>query len=175
MSEVGKEYGCALFMLACEKGRERDYLQSLALIKSSVKDSDYLSFLSSPAIPLSERLAAIENAFASQLEEEVLSFLQLLCEKGRIDCFDEAYEEYARLLEEHEKTAHAIVSSVLPLDDAQKKALTKKLEAHLRRSVRLSFKIDPTLLGGVRVELDGCVLDGSLRHRLNDIKDVMLR
>ncbi len=176
MSEVGKEYGCALFMLAVEKGKERDYMQSLELVKGSLGDGDeYLSFLASPGIPMNERLSALDSAFASKIEEEVLSFLQLLCEKGRVGCFYEALEEYTRLLEEHEKTVPAVVTSVLPLDDAQKKLLAEKLEAYCKKSVRLSFKTDPALLGGVTVELDGRVLDGSLRHRLNDIKDVMLR
>lgn len=176
MSEIGKEYGCALFMLAAEKGKERDYMQSLALVKDSVgEDGEYLSFLASPAIALPSRLAALEEAFADKVETEVLSFLQLLCEKGRVFCFDEACDEYARLLEEHEQTAHALVTSVLALDDAQKRALTAKLEAYCKKKVSLTCKIDPTLLGGVTVELDGRVLDGSLRHRLNDIKDVMLR
>ena len=176
MSEIGKEYGAALFMLASEKGKERDYMQSLTLVKDSLGDDcEYLSFLSSPGIPIKERLAALEDAFAQSIEEEVLSFLQLLCEKGRVESFTVAYDEYAHLLEEYERRAHAVVTSVLPLDDAQKAALTKKLEAYCKRAVRLTFKIDPSLLGGVTVELDGCVLDGSLRHRLNDIKDVMLR
>ena len=59
MTDVGKEYGAALFMLACEQNKKKEYSEELALIKAAMKDSaDYIEFLSSPNIPIKERLSA---------------------------------------------------------------------------------------------------------------------
>jgi hypothetical protein len=85
MNDVGKEYGAALFMLATEEGQREEYGVALNSIKESfVNCPEYVELLSSPNISLNERLSTLNNVFAEAVPEYVLSFLQLMCEKGRI-------------------------------------------------------------------------------------------
>lgn len=174
MSEIGKEYGAALFMLACEQNTLTDCADGLAAVKSAFSlQPEYSDLLASPSIPLSERLASLDTAFADQVPEAVLSLLQLMCEKGRITCFDEAVEEFTALLNAHNRVSKAQVVSAAALTEEQKKQLQQKLEQYTKGRVETTYTTDPTLLGGLIVDLDGKVLDGSLRHRLRDIKDVI--
>lgn len=174
MLDVGKEYGAALYMLACENGEQALYADALQVVAEQfVAEPDYPAFLSSPSIPQSERLSAIEAAFAEHLPREVVSFLMLLCEKGRMECFSAAVAEYRALLNAATHIFDARVTCATALTDAEKEKLTKKLETIYGGQIRTTYVVDPSLLGGLIVEIDGKIMDGSLRRRLRDVKEVM--
>ncbi len=174
MTEIGKEYGTALFMLACEKEQKHEYAGALETVKKVFDEEPaYLAFLSSPAIGMSERLDAIVTAFGEKLPEDVVSYMQLLCEKGRIPCFYDSVTEYNKLFDESERVLSAKITSAVELTDDEKQKLKEKLEEKCKTAVTMEFFIDETLMGGIVAEVDGKVLDGSLRSRLRDIKDVI--
>ncbi len=174
MADIGKEYGTALFMLAREKDAEEQYFQALELLKTSFENEPgYTEFLASPSINLAERISAIESAFEGKIPEDVLSYLCLLCEKGRIPDFMDSHEQYALLLDAFRRVANAVVTSALELTEEEKKALNEKLEKMCGASVKIEYRIDPSIIGGVIVEMDGKTIDGSLRSRLSSVKDVI--
>ncbi|MBR5235956.1 MAG: ATP synthase F1 subunit delta [Clostridia bacterium] len=174
MTQISKEYGTALFMLACEKEQKHEYAAALETVKKVFEEEEaYLAFLSSPAIAMSERLDAISAAFGDKLPEDVVSYMQLLCEKGRMACFYDSVTEYNKLLFESERVSNAKITSAVALTEDEKQKLKEKLEEKYKTAVTMEFFIDETLLGGIVAEIDGKVLDGSLRSRLRDIKDVM--
>ena len=174
MSEAAKEYGAALFMVAAESEQTDRFAQDLTTIgKVFTENPDYSILLSSPNIPMAERLLQIEQAFGGAVDDKVLSFLQLLCQKGHIREFETAAEEYRALWQAATQMCDAVITSAVPLDDVQQHRLHQKLEKTFGKTVRTVYKIDPQVLGGVIVEMDGKVLDGSLRERLRVLKDVM--
>lgn len=174
MSDIGKEYGAALFMLACEAGEKKNYANALKTVwECFCETPEYPVFLASPSVSQNERIKAIEAAFAARIPEHVLSFLMLLCEKGRMSCFESAMLEYNALLDASEHIFNAKVISAAPLTDAEKEKLKKKLETVYHGTVHMTYEVDPSLLGGLIVDVDGKILDGSLRQRLRDVKDVI--
>ena len=66
-------------------------------------------------------------------------------------------------------------TSAVSLTDRECIELTKKLEKISGNTVSLDCHVDPSLIGGVIVEMNGRVMDGSLRHRLREVKDVINR
>ena len=174
MTETSKEYGTALFMLACEKKRQDEYAMALdKLICAFAENPEYIDFLASLSIPVSEKLEAVEKAFSGVVPEDVLSYVQLLCEKGRVRGFNDSAEEYKRLLDESKRVSKAKVTSAAELLESEKEALKDKLEKISKTSVELEYFVDEALIGGVVVEIDGKIIDGSLRSRLHDIKEVI--
>ena len=174
MTEISKEYASALFMLACEKEQKSEYKGALMTLKEAfLKETQYLSFLSSPSIPLSERKEAIKGAFLDRVPEDVLSYLLLMCDKGRMDCFLDSVDEFCALFDASEKQINAKVTSAVELSNEEKEKLLVKLQKMSKTNVNMEYVLDPDILGGVIVEMDGKVLDGSLKSRLRDIKDVM--
>ena len=84
-NNVAKEYSEALFILACEEKKEKEYLDELKLTESLISENpEYMLLLSSPNVQTEEKLSVLENTFSNHLSESVMSFLLLLCEKGRI-------------------------------------------------------------------------------------------
>lgn len=176
MTEVSKEYAAALFALACETGKEQAVMAALDTVLASLSENpEYMDFLASPAIPMSERLASVEAVFGASVPEYVSSFLGLLCEKGRIRSFADCVGEYRRLLHIRTSVTTAKVVSAVPLSAEELSALTEKLEKISGNTVIPECSVDPSLLGGVIVEMNGTVIDGSLRRRLREVKEVMNR
>lgn len=176
MTEISNEYGTALFMLACETNQKREFADGLHVMQEAFMEApEYEAFLASPGISLEERLSSIEAAFASRVPELVLNYLQLLCEKGRISCFLETVEVFDTLLAASEHISNARVTSAVELTESEKKKLKIKLESMNKGQVNVQYVIDRSLLGGLIVEMDGKVMDGSLRHRLSEVKEVIQR
>ena len=174
MAQISKEYAEALFALACEEQQEEKFLDALNTVeKLLVEEPEYAALLSSPGIPLGDRLEALESALAGVVPEYVLSWMQLLCEKGRIGAFSECVKEYKALLAAKQSVVTARVTSAVELTNEEAAALKEKLEKISGHTVLLDRSTDASLLGGLIVEIEGKVLDGSLRHRLHMVKEVM--
>lgn len=174
MASLANEYAEALFLLAAETGREGAFREELARIAPYFTE-DYVAFLASPAVPLSERTEAIRRAFGEAVSEEVLSFLCLLTEKGRVGIFHETLKEYGKLDDLRRRVTEARVVTAAPLSKEEKTRLLAKLSSVAGKRVEASFETDEALLGGVLVEMDGRTYDGSLRFRLQDVKDEISR
>lgn len=176
MNEVGKEYGAALYMLACEENKANTYLEQLNIIYNTFKEQkDYETFLQSPNIPLEKRVESLEAVFSNLVEKNLVSFLQLMCEKNRLNCFFEAEMTYRALYEAATHILKVKVKSSIELTESQKERLTEKLETLHKCKVDIEYIIDPALIGGIVVEADDKVTDGSIRHRLQQVKDVISR
>ncbi len=174
MTQTNKEYAEALFMIATEQGLEEKISENLATIgKMLLENPEYLDFLSSPAVPINRRLRAIDEAFSSIGNEYITSFLKLLCENRRIKELPFCIEEFEELKTAAQNRIFATVYYAFPLSNEQKEALKHKLEKQTGKNVKLEFIEDKSILGGVKVELDGSVLDGSAKHYLNKVKGVI--
>ncbi|MBQ8174058.1 MAG: ATP synthase F1 subunit delta [Clostridia bacterium] len=174
MNEISREYASALFALAREDGAEEEYAKGLAAISAAfVKTPKYVDFLSSHGIPKEERISALFAVFSGRVPTHVLSFLSLLCEKGRMREFADCVEAYEALLREWKQTSMAEVVSAVELTEGEKAKLLKKLESVCGHAVVAEYRVDESLVGGVSVTVDGKVMDGSLRRRLQEVKEVM--
>ena len=174
MTELSKDYAEALFALAAEQNLEKTYLEALETVGEAFADNpDYLDLLAAPSVPHGERTGLIAQAFGDSLPEQVLSFVQLLTVHGRIRSLPTCIEEFRRLYQAAVAMSTAYVTSAVALTDDQKARLGEKLAAKFGRRIELICDVDQHLLGGITVRLDGMVLDGSLRRRLQVVKDVI--
>ena len=87
--------------------------------------------------------------------------------------FDETVNEYVALYNASKRITRATVTSAVELDDSEKEKLIKKLEEAYSCRINPEYTVDTDLIGGIRVELDGRIIDGSLRHYLREAKEVM--
>ncbi len=174
MMQTEREYAAALFELAAEESNTDGFLLSLKTVKKILTENpEYIDFLSSPAIPMSERLGAIDEAFAENMPEYVVSFLKVLCENGKARTVMGCIEEFEKLVMAFSDRTLAEIYSAVALSEEQKNGICKKLEKLTGKKIDPVYIIDESLIGGLKIEVDGKTLDGSIRHRLGEIKDVM--
>ena len=174
MVQTEREYAEALFSLAAEEGKTDEYLNALETVKQLIEENpEYIEFLASPAIELSERLGALEGAFGENLPEYAVSFLKLLCENGRIRTLTACIDEFSKLAMIFSNRTVAHIYSAIALTEEQKTGVCEKLSKLTQKSVDPIYFIDESLIGGLKIEVDGKTFDGSIKHRLGEMKDVM--
>ncbi len=174
MKETAKDYARGLYMLAAEERREREYLEDLRSVAQQFDSfPGYTQVLSSPAIPRKERLGMIDQAFGEAVSVNVVSFVKLLCEKGYIHLFHECYDEFRKLYLDFTGTVRARVTSAVELTESEKIKVQEKLYTLTGQSAMIRYSVDPGILGGIIIETDDRIIDGSVRRRLKEIKEVM--
>ncbi len=174
MTHISREYAEALYALAEESGNAGAWQDGLELTEHALKEQpELLSLLASPAVSRADRMNVLTAAFGEHLPSPMLALLRLMVYRGHAREIPRMAEEYRRLERERRGESVARVSSAAELTEAEKEALRGKLEKRFGRRMVLECRVDPSLLGGVCVETEGRVLDGTLRTRLQEIKEVM--
>lgn len=174
MNDTAKEYARGLYMLAAEERREREYLEELRDVAVVFdKNPAYIALLSAPSISVRERCDMIEQAFGKALSVHTLSFLKLLCKKGYLHLFGACFDEFRKLYLDFSGTIRAVVTSAVELTETEKIRIQEKMHALTGHSAMLRYKVDPSILGGIIIETDDRIIDGSVRRRLKEIKEVI--
>lgn len=170
MTQTARLYGGSLYELAAEEKLTEVLLEQTDAVRKIFRENpDYLRLLSEPCIPKGERTGLIDTAFGGQIEHYLVNFLKMLCERNILNEYAGCCEEFVRRYNADHNIAEATVVSAVVLDDAQMKALTEKLEKISGKKVRLVQWKDPSVIGGLRVELEGKQLDGTVKGRMSGI------
>lgn len=174
MTNTINEYAEALFALAGEENiKDEIYSAVNEVDKIFNENPEYLELLASPVVAKNERIELINKAFGEFLPEYMLSFLKLLCEKGHIAQYSLCAKVFNELFSFSNKVSQALVTSAVELDDDEKQKLIKKLEKMCGHTVELDLVVDKSILGGMIIEMDGKIIDASMRRHINDVKDVI--
>jgi F-type H+-transporting ATPase subunit delta len=170
MTQTARLYGTSLYELAAEEQLTDTIMEQMGEIRRLFQENpDYVRLLSEPSIPKKERTDLIEQAFGVQAQRYLVNFLKLLCEKGILMEYAGCCEEFTRRYHMDHNIAEAVVTSAVALSDEQMAALKSKLEKISGKTVALVQKRDPAVLAGLRVELEGRQLDGTVQSRLSGI------
>ena len=176
MTTTGREYAEALFELAAEEKLIAETLEGLTLVKgATAEEPAFLALLASPAIGRENRLEALDQAFRGRIPDILLGVLRMMTARGHVSSIAEMGREFEALAREYRGETAARVLSAVALSDEERERLKAGLEKKFRRQVTLQCEVDPSLIGGVRVEIEGSVIDGSIKNKLDQIKEVMHR
>ncbi len=167
MTETAKLYGGSLYELAAAENLDGQILDELeGLAKLMKANPDWLRLLSTPSLPKKERCGLLDEALRGQVHPYLLNFTKILCENGTLRQLDGCAQAYrVRYNSDHgilEATAHAATA----LTDEQTAKLKAKLEQITGKQVDLRVKTDPSVLGGIRLDMEGVQLDGTVQNRL---------
>ena len=174
MTDAGSVYGLALYDLAQSEGLSEQILQELdAMRQGFAAEPEFLKLLSTPALSKQERCMILDESFWGKVQPYLLNFLKILTEKGYIrhffHCCDAYRDQYNR---DHGILPVTAVTAV-PLTEDQQKRLASKLETITGKTVELHSRIDPTCLGGVRLDYDGKRVDDTVAHRLDAVRGLL--
>jgi F-type H+-transporting ATPase subunit delta len=171
VTELAKRYGGAFYELAAEEGLELRLLEEVDFTVSCFREEpDYLRLLSAPNLPKKERCGLLDEAFGSALHPYTVNFLKLLCEEGILRELSGCARVYRTCYNKAHDVLEVTATSAAPLDEAAQEKLKAKLSASTGKTIDLTVKVDPALLGGIRLDMDGVQVDGSVRHRLDTLR-----
>ena len=165
------EFGKALFLLTEEVGTtERVYGESLAVREIVSESPEYLKLLDTPALSTDERLSLIDEAFAP-FDEHLVNAIKLLVERRMAYTIPRVLVAYEDEYLEARGIVRAEAVTAVPLTEAQTAALKARLESITGKVIIIKNKIDPSILGGIKLRYMGIQRDGSVRGRLDDIRE----
>ena len=171
MTEIARMYGGSLYDLAAEEGLETRILDELDEAAKLIRDDpEYLRLLSTPSIPKKERCALLDEAFRGQVHLYVLNFLKILCEKGTLRELSGCARAYRIRYNQAHGILEATAVSAVPLTEQQRAALHAKLESLTGKTIDLKTKVDAKVLGGIRLDIEGTELDGTVQNRLASLR-----
>ncbi|MEY2721843.1 MAG: hypothetical protein RL597_1288 [Pseudomonadota bacterium] len=131
------------------------------------------ALVGNPHVQRAELVSFVAELAGVSGNDKALNYLRLLADNGRLALLPQIAVQYAGLRAEVENTVDVIVTSALPLTTEQSEKLTQALTRRLRRTVRLSSTVDPSLIGGAVVRAGDFVVDGSLRGRVERLSNTM--
>lgn len=172
---LDRRYALALYEIAEEKGKVKQYLEELRDILNIISDEDFTKLIKHPQVSTSSKKKLFNDVFKDKIDEDLLSFLLVLIEKGRILQLESKINEFEKIYLERNNTIVAKVKTVIPLKDDEKHGLIDKLQKKYNKKIILEEEIDKDIIGGVYVEINGKIIDGTIKSKLDEMKKLMLK
>lgn len=177
VSAVGRRYAKALFSLAKQQRELEAVGNGLRDFAASWAESAELrNVFENPSVRAETRREILQElGSAMGLPALALNSLRLLADRGRLRFIAEIVEAYSELAEQASGRVRADVYTASALPEAYFTELEATLRRVTGREVTLSRHTDPSLIGGVVTRIGDQVFDGSIKHRLSELKDELLR
>jgi F-type H+-transporting ATPase subunit delta len=173
--EIGRLYAGAILHVAEEGGQAEELLEELnGLIAYLDGNPELEQFLASPLIEEEPRAQAIERAFRGKASDLLVDSLLVINRKGRLSALRAVAVAYRKDLRNLRGWMDVVVRTAVPLTAALRERLNQVLAASTSRKPTLIEKIDPAVIGGLVIEVEGRKIDASVASRLHDLSEALL-
>ena len=174
MTQVGSVYGEALYDLAKAEDLSDRILKELEVLNQSFgEEPGFLRLLSAPNVSKEERCSVVDQSFRDKVHPYILNFLKLLTQKGYVRHFSDCCAAYRDHYNQDNGILPVTAVTAVPMSDQQAAKLMAKLSELTGKKVELTNRVDPDIMGGVRLDYDGKRLDDSIAHRLDAVRSLL--
>lgn len=176
MSVVGDRYAESLFDLAKEENQVTQYLDDIKLV-GEVLDSDpqIVQFFNHVLIENDKKIQLLDQSFKGNVDQYVLNFLKLLVQSRRIRYIDDIVKSYIKLSNQYLGIEEGMIYTPYELTDQQIQDIEKAISQKENKKVTLKVSIDPSLLGGIKVQISNRIYDGTIKNKVEMLKKELLR
>jgi len=172
---IARPFAAALFELADQEGQLEEWGAALESVTRLLdEEEDIRRFLETPQVDPGEKKKALREALEGRVPTQVLHFLLMVVDRRRQRFLGAMAEEYRRLLDERMGRAHVEVTVARELDDAEVEELRGKLSGILGKEAVPHVQVRPELMGGIVFKSEDMIYDGSIRRRLERMKQRLL-
>ena len=175
MDAVAVRYAESLFDLAKEMNQVEAYSKDIDLIRTVFEsDPSFVPFFSHVLID-EAKCALLDKSFKGQVNDYVVNFLKLLVRKRRMRYVMEIIEAFKALTNEHFGILEGILYTNYDISVQEVKEVEDALSKKENKTIRLRVVNDPSLIGGIKVEINNRVFDGSIKNKVALLKKELLR
>jgi F-type H+-transporting ATPase subunit delta len=171
---ASRRYAEAAFELALRDGTIDTWEADLRTAAQLVGDERVARIVDNPSRAFAERREVLDDLLNRRIKPAARRLIALLAERRRLDLLPEIALEYDELLKRHRGIVTAIVTSAVPLTADETRALEERLRAMTGATIELEPRIDPGLIGGLTVRIGDRLLDGSVRGRLERLREQLI-
>lgn len=175
MEEIAQVYARALFEVAKEHDLLDDVRDDLTAFAQALNDNrEFAVFFFSPYFSTEEKKDGLKKAVTGA-ESVFMNFLEALIERHRMPAIFRIRDRYQDMWEDERDLLPVQVTSAVALDESTVGSIGKRIGEQTKRTVELSSKVDPDILGGIVLRVGNVILDASIRNRLEQLRKQVAR
>ena len=173
LSTIARPYAEALFAAArgaggkAAPGQAAQWLPAVDAVARMVADEHVAQALSNPALTDARRFELISGMCGQALAAPVAELLKVIIENGRLAAFPQVALQFHSLCNAADGVADCIIESAFAMSAAEVASLVSALASKFPLQLKPELRVNPKLIGGVRVTVGDRVLDSSVRARLD--------
>ncbi len=170
MAQLENRYANALFELSIENNSVKADLAEAQLVRDSLELEETQAFLLHPHVSDAAKLELLKTAFADLINVNLAGFLQLLIEKNRETVLLAVLDDYINKVNKYLGRVEAKVVSATALSDKQMAMLHPLIAKITKKETKIRNVVDPDVIGGFYILVDGHVFDATIRSDLHKMK-----
>ena len=170
--DVSKNYASALLAAVGKHDVSLDdaLSEAMSLRELILSRPRFKLFLEGPQFRAEDKSKMICDAFQGNCSDLFMHFMLLLLRRGRLDHLIDILDEFEQLVEGERGVTEGLVTTAVELSDEEKETLRQKLEAYCEKQFLLQFKVDPAIVGGVRVQFGDTLIDATIQSQLIEMR-----
>ena len=170
MLEIAQNYANALLSIAIDDNKVIDYQKEVKELAKIIKDNpDFLMLIDSRFLSINERKEKVKDILKG-FSNDVVSFVQIIVEHNRVNYLEDILQAFNTLCNENQDIVEGLLYSAFPLDEKTLEKIKKKISQIENHEVDLITRIDPSLIGGVKVVINSHVYDGSIKNQIEKMQ-----
>ena len=175
MLEIAQNYAEALLSIALDDNKVIDYQKEVKELKKIIIDNpDFMLLLDSRFLNVEERMHNAETVLKG-FSPDVINFIKIIIKHNRVNYLEEILEAFNSLCNENRDIVEGLIYSAFPLGEETLLKIKNKISEIENHEVDLIPRIDPSLIGGVKVVINSHVYDGSIKNQLEKMQIDLLR
>ena len=164
-------YANALFEIARSEGSLETVERELFSVARAIEGSDELrNALTDQRIPVERRQGIVEKLLGDRADATTNALVSFIVGSGRARDLPAIVDNLVERAAADRAEEVAEVRTAIPLDDSQRQRLAEVLGKHTGKKISVKVVVDPKILGGVVARIGDTVIDGSVLHRLNQLR-----
>lgn len=172
---TSRRYAEAAFGLAVEEKTVDEWLKDLRLIAEYFSDHRLVFLLGEPNIQFTRKELVVKDLLSGKVQPEALNLALLLVERGLVELAPRVRDEFERKYNEYHNQTPARLTTAMPIDDETRSRVQAELQRLTGKRVLLDEQVDPSILGGAIARVGDTLIDGSVRRRLQLLRQQMAR
>jgi F-type H+-transporting ATPase subunit delta len=165
-----KRYAQAIFEIARADGTFEAWQRDLTTMESLVTDETGRQFFGSPKVDATDKRQVAERLLASRVQPRALNLARVLIQRGRFTDIARVAAAFAEMVRDYQGIAVAEVTTAVPLDDAARADVARRLGALVGKRIELHTKVDESIIGGLIARIGDYLIDGSVTGQLTRMR-----
>jgi F-type H+-transporting ATPase subunit delta len=172
---VARRFAEAVMEIAVQQGTLERWLADVRLIGEAFGNRHLAFVLREPNIPFQRKELVVRDLLAGKVQHDALNLALVLVHDDLVEAGPRLAQEFERLYDDYRGQAKALVTTALPLDDAERAQVASDLERITGRRIILQERVDPSILGGVVARVGDTLIDGSVKRRLSLLRELIIK
>jgi len=176
VTTIANRYARALADVIIERGETNEVIGELNVFARMMDGHEQLkAVFASPVLPLDRKRAVLGELLSRlNLRQTSGNFLQLLLSYSRLHNLDQMLRALSREIDARTNNVFAEVTTARAISEQEQATLRDRLRAATGKEVRMQFRTDPEIIGGVVTRIGSTVYDGSIRTQLAQMKQRLI-